>query len=86
MRLLISYFIYGLLTLGLLAQGALAAPLQFELQEHNLGTVTEKTWPDKYLLIGVGYTSCPDRELIDVFGYGEGGLKIGQSLQRYLNE
>jgi protein SCO1/2 len=44
----------------LIASVALAKPLTFELQEHNLGTVTEKNWKDKHLLIGIGYTSCPD--------------------------
>ncbi|MFA0412309.1 SCO family protein [Vibrio renipiscarius] len=37
-----------------------AKPLQFELQDYHLGQVTEQNWPGKYLLIGVGYTSCPD--------------------------
>ncbi|AJR05841.1 SCO family protein [Photobacterium gaetbulicola] len=60
MRLLVSYFVLTLLTLGMLPPVAVAKPLTFELQEHDLGTVTEKNWPDKYLLIGVGYTSCPD--------------------------
>ncbi|MDH5934341.1 SCO family protein [Vibrio splendidus] len=173
----------------LLSLPTAAKPLQFELQEQNLGTVTAKNWEGKHLLIGIGYTSCPDicpttvidlatavnglgeqaeqvvpifisvdpnrdtvenidlyvkyfdpkmvgltgtqqqlkiatknlkatygyslegkpiypplpkqyevfhstylylygpdRELIDVFGYGEGGLKISESLKGYLNE
>lgn len=44
----------------LFTTGTTAKPLQFNLEEHLLGTVTEKNWPGKYLLIGVGYTSCPD--------------------------
>ena len=189
MRLMISFLSFGLLALLILSSGAVAKPLQFELKEHSLGTVTEKNWPGQYLLIGIGYTSCPDicpttvidlatavnalgddtnkvapifisvdpnrdtvanmdmyvkyfdpkmvglvgsqeqiktaaknlkatygyslegkpiypplpkqyevyhsayiyfygpdRELIDVFGYGEGGEKIGASLKRYINE
>ncbi len=180
---------YALFSLFLFAFTTLAKPLEFELQEHSLGKVTENNWQDKYLLIGIGYTSCPDicpttvidlamavnglgensnqvvpifisvdpnrdtvknidlyvkyfdpkmvgltgshkqvkaaakslkatygyslegkpiypplpkqyevyhsayiyfynpkRELIDVFGYGEGGVKISQSLKGYLNE
>ena len=37
-----------------------AAPLQFTLHEASLGEVTEKQWPDKYLFIAIGYTSCPE--------------------------
>lgn len=44
----------------LLAHGVVAKPLQFTLEDQNLGTVTEESWPGKYLLIGIGYTSCPD--------------------------
>lgn len=34
--------------------------LSFKLTEKNLGTVTEQSWPEKYLYVAVGYTSCPD--------------------------
>ncbi len=37
-----------------------ARPLTFELDSHRFGKVTEKSWEGKYLLIGIGYTSCPD--------------------------
>ncbi|NLS12500.1 SCO family protein [Vibrio sp. SM6] len=49
-------------TIGLVIVSApvFAAPLQFELNHHKLGTVTAQHWPGQYLLIGVGYTSCPD--------------------------
>ncbi|MGR5296033.1 SCO family protein [Vibrio mediterranei] len=189
MRQQTSYTIYAFLAACLLSFTALAKPLKFELQENTLGTVTEKSWQGKFLLMGIGYTSCPDicpttvidlatavsslkeesnkvtpifisvdpnrdtienldmyvkyfdpkmvgltgtqeqikaiaksmkatygyslegkpiypplpkqyevyhsayiylygpdRELIDVFGYGEGGAKIGQALKRYINE
>ncbi len=39
---------------------SISAPLEFELSSHSLGKVSAAHWPDKYLLIGVGYTSCPD--------------------------
>lgn len=48
------------LSVTCLSNEVLANSLVFELQEHHLGTVTEKNWSDKYLLIGIGYTSCPD--------------------------
>ncbi|UJF17279.1 SCO family protein [Vibrio sp. SS-MA-C1-2] len=50
----------SIFTLFLISQIAIAAPLSFTLQEQSLGQVTEKNWPEKYLLIGIGYTSCPD--------------------------
>lgn len=34
--------------------------LSFELTEKNLGPVSQQTWPDKYLYVAIGYTSCPD--------------------------
>ncbi|GAB3531615.1 SCO family protein [Photobacterium alginatilyticum] len=189
MRLILSYLAFTAFAITMVNSGAMAKPLQFELQEYNLGTVTEESWSGQYLLIGIGYTSCPDicpttvidlatavnvlgedadkvtpifisidpnrdtvtnmdmyvkyfdpkmtglvgtqdqikvvaknlnatygyslegkpiypplpkhyevfhsayiyfygpdRELIDVFGYGEGGAKIGQSLKRHINE
>ncbi|AYV23141.1 MULTISPECIES: SCO family protein [Vibrio] len=189
MRQQTSYTLYAFLAAFLLSFNAVAKPLKFVLQENTLGTVTEKNWQGKFLLMGVGYTSCPDicpttvidlatavnsldeasnkvtpifisvdpnrdtvenldmyvkyfdpkmvgltgtheqikaitksmkatygyslegkpiypplpkhyevyhsayiylygpdRELIDVFGYGEGGAKIGQALKRYINE
>lgn len=39
---------------------SLSAPLEFELSSHTLGKVNAANWADKYLLIGIGYTSCPD--------------------------
>lgn len=60
MRLLFSFAIYSVLAISMLSIGAMAKPLQFELQEHHLGSVTEKNWEEKHLLIGIGYTSCPD--------------------------
>ncbi|EGR0753419.1 SCO family protein [Vibrio vulnificus] len=48
------------LVLTCLSLKAAAKPLQFELQEHNLGKVTQNNWQGKHLLIGIGYTSCPD--------------------------
>ncbi len=60
MRLITSFFTVGALALMLLSAGINAKPLKFELQDHNLGTVTADDWKDKYLLIGIGYTSCPD--------------------------
>lgn len=55
-----------LLTLLCLCVG-LAAPAQaadervitFKLRDHN-GPVTHQSYPGKYLLLSVGYTSCPD--------------------------
>lgn len=37
-----------------------ASPLTFTLSEANMGTVTEKSWPNQYLFIAIGYTSCPE--------------------------
>ncbi|MGF1688771.1 SCO family protein [Photobacterium japonica] len=37
-----------------------AAPLRFTLNEATMGEVTETQWPDKYLFIAIGYTSCPE--------------------------
>lgn len=39
---------------------SISAPLEFELKSHALGKVSAANWPDNYLLIGIGYTSCPD--------------------------
>ncbi|NLS11917.1 SCO family protein [Vibrio sp. SM6] len=44
----------------LMTTNANAAPLRFELQQANVGTVTEKQWPNQYLFIAIGYTSCPE--------------------------
>ncbi|WP_083539455.1 SCO family protein [Enterovibrio coralii] len=43
-----------------LVSGHALANLDFDLQHATLGNVTEKSWPGQYLLIGIGYTSCPD--------------------------
>lgn len=51
---------YALLSLFFFSSVAAAKPLEFELQERTLGTVTAENWQGKYLLIGIGYTSCPD--------------------------
>jgi cytochrome oxidase Cu insertion factor (SCO1/SenC/PrrC family) len=32
----------------------------FELTDHNGQKVTEKSWPNKYLLLYFGFTHCPD--------------------------
>ena len=32
----------------------------FTLTDHNGKTVTEKSWPQKYLLVYFGFTHCPD--------------------------
>ncbi|MCW8328382.1 SCO family protein [Photobacterium sp. SDRW27] len=53
-------FVFGVLLLLLINLPVMAAPLTFSLNEANLGTVTEKNWPGHHLLIGIGYTSCPD--------------------------
>ncbi len=39
---------------------AARASLSFTLNAQGLGEVTEKNWPGQYLLIGIGYISCPD--------------------------
>ncbi|MFV0322210.1 MAG: SCO family protein [Alphaproteobacteria bacterium] len=54
---------YKLLSIFLLIFGFVALAddkLSFNLTDKNLGDVSEQTWPDKYLYIAVGYTSCPD--------------------------
>ena len=51
--------IISLLT-AVISLGAYAKPLSFTLEHHRLGQVTAQSWPDKYLLIAIGYTSCPD--------------------------
>jgi cytochrome oxidase Cu insertion factor (SCO1/SenC/PrrC family) len=33
---------------------------KFTLTDHNGQTVTENSWPDKYLLVYFGFTHCPD--------------------------
>lgn len=60
MKRLISCLGCASLTLTLLSFSAVAKPLQFDLQEHSLGKVTAENWSGKHLLIGIGYTSCPD--------------------------
>ncbi len=60
MRRQTSYIIYAFLAACFLSFNAVAKPLKFELQENTLGTVTEKNWQGKFLLMGIGYTSCPD--------------------------
>lgn len=54
-----TVFVVALLTLTL-GSTVTAAPLIFELQQANVGTVTEKDWPNQYLFIAIGYTSCPE--------------------------
>lgn len=51
--LLIGTFFY-------ISTTANAAPLTFNLSEATLGAVSEKNWPDQYLFIAIGYTSCPE--------------------------
>jgi len=58
MRLLSCFTAITILLAGV--SSAIATPLSFFLEEQHLGSVTEKNWPGKYLLIGIGYTSCPD--------------------------
>lgn len=50
------------LSIGLFAQAA-GKPLQFQLNRLNEGQVvqvSQDSWSDKYLLIAIGYTGCPD--------------------------
>ncbi len=42
------------------ASAALASPLEFTLEHFTKGQVTQDSYPDQYLLISVGYLSCPD--------------------------
>ncbi|WP_064607371.1 SCO family protein [Photobacterium sp. J15] len=56
----IANFVLGVLLLVLNRGFVMAAPLTFSLNEAQLGAVTERNWPGQYLLIGIGYTSCPD--------------------------
>ncbi len=55
-----AYFRPVIVAFSLLNFFVHAKPLTFELQEQHLGKVTEKNWQGKYLLMGVGYMSCPD--------------------------
>ncbi len=45
------------------ATPAIAGPgikAEFSLTDHNGQAVTEKSWPDKYLVVYFGFTHCPD--------------------------
>lgn len=51
------------LLVGLSMTVQAAKPLTFSLNRLDAGqvvTVTENSWKDKYLLLAIGYTSCPD--------------------------
>ncbi len=52
---------YLLFALALMAAEAQAdAELQFSLHQDGVGRVTQDSWPGQYLLLTVGYLSCPD--------------------------
>lgn len=58
----IIQLIFALLV-GLSMTVQAAKPLTFSLNRLDAGqvvTVTENSWKDKYLLLAIGYTSCPD--------------------------
>lgn len=61
MKRIIQFALSLLIALSMAAQAA--KPLTFSLNRldgDKAVTVTENTWKDKYLLLAVGYTSCPD--------------------------
>ncbi|NEN75980.1 SCO family protein [Pelistega sp. NLN82] len=54
-RLVLTFFI-SIIALG---QVAHARSISFDLEDYK-GKVTEKSYPGKYLLVSIGYSSCPD--------------------------
>lgn len=58
-----------LCVLGLWAGQAGAQALRFDLMGPQ-GQVTEKSYPGKYLLLAIGYTSCPDICPTTLYEYG----------------
>ena len=56
--------------LGLWAGAASAQKVTFDLRDAT-GPVTQKSYPGKYLLLAIGYTSCPDICPTTLYEYGE---------------
>lgn len=54
---------------GLWTGAAQARDITFDLRDAN-GPVTQKSYPGKYLLLAIGYTSCPDICPTTLYEYG----------------
>ena len=54
---------------GLWTGAAQARDITFDLRDTN-GPVTQKSYPGKYLLLAIGYTSCPDICPTTLYEYG----------------
>ena len=69
MNMLRKWMAVCLFIFGLWAGAAQARDITFDLRDAN-GPVTQKSYPGKYLLLAIGYTSCPDICPTTLYEYG----------------
>jgi len=69
MNMLKKWMTVCLCIFGLWAGAAQARDITFDLRDTN-GPVTQKSYPGKYLLLAIGYTSCPDICPTTLYEYG----------------
>ncbi|RRD56572.1 hypothetical protein EII20_10575 [Comamonadaceae bacterium OH2545_COT-014] len=64
-----KWIFFCICAIGLSASSAFAREVRFDLMGPQ-GRVTEKSYPGKYLLLAIGYTSCPDICPTTLYEYG----------------
>lgn len=82
LTLLKLFFLFLLLSFSFSSIVAKAETISFDLFDHN-GQVTHESYPDKFLLLSIGYSSCPDicPTTLYEYGYAMKHLKHADMLQ-----